>query len=101
MDNQKMTERELVDGFQDAMHYGHIYVVYQPKMNHFIDNSIHYNAVLVLHWNNIAFLGHIFNASLINELRFRESDKQILIYVTVCLVLWSQSRVLEKVSGRA
>ena len=34
MENTKMTERELLDSFDDAMKNGHIYVVYQPKMNH-------------------------------------------------------------------
>ena len=31
---RKMTEQELVSYFFDAVNYGHIYNVYQPKMNH-------------------------------------------------------------------
>ena len=32
--NRKMTEQELVSYFFDAVNYGYIYNVYQPKMNH-------------------------------------------------------------------
>ena len=44
--NRKMTEQELVSYFFDAVNYGHIYNVYQPKMNHVTGRMIGAEALM-------------------------------------------------------
>lgn len=43
---RKMTEQELVSYFFDAVNYGHIYNVYQPKMNHVTGRMIGAEALM-------------------------------------------------------
>lgn len=50
MEDTKMTERELLDSFNDAMKNGHIYVVYQPKMNHSTGRMI--GAEALMRWRD-------------------------------------------------
>ncbi len=50
MDPIKMTERELLDSFDNAMKNGHIYVVYQPKMNHSTGRMI--GAEALMRWRD-------------------------------------------------
>ncbi len=47
---RKMTEQELVGSFFDAMRYGHIYAVYQPKMNHSTGRMI--GAEALMRWRD-------------------------------------------------
>lgn len=47
---KKMTEQELIDSFEEAMHYGHIYAVYQPKMNHSTGRMI--GAEALMRWRD-------------------------------------------------
>ena len=44
--NRKMTEREIVSFFDDAVNYGYIYNVYQPKMNHVTGRMIGAEALM-------------------------------------------------------
>ena len=43
---RKMTEQEIVASFDDAINYEHIYVVYQPKINHVTGRMIGAEALM-------------------------------------------------------
>ena len=43
---RKMTEQEIVASFDDAINYEHIYVVYQPKINHVTGRMIDAEALM-------------------------------------------------------
>ena len=48
--NRVMTEQELLDSFEDAVKDGHIYVLYQPKINHSTGRMI--GAEALMRWSN-------------------------------------------------
>ena len=50
---KRMTEQELLNSFEDAMRYGHIFVVYQPKMNHSTGRMI--GAEALMRWRDPEF----------------------------------------------
>ncbi len=51
--NRQMTEAELLAGFDKALNEGHIFVCYQPKMNHTTGRMI--GAEALMRWNDPEF----------------------------------------------
>ena len=50
---KRMSEQELLGGFEDAMRYGHIFACYQPKMNHNTGRMI--GAEALMRWKHPVF----------------------------------------------
>ncbi|MCR5586796.1 MAG: EAL domain-containing protein [Lachnospiraceae bacterium] len=50
---QKMTEQEMVEGFQDALKFNNIYVCYQPQFNHITGRMI--GAEALMRWKHPIF----------------------------------------------
>lgn len=51
--NKKMTEQELLACFDDAVKFGHIFVTYQPKINHCTGRMI--GAEALMRWTHPAY----------------------------------------------
>ncbi len=51
--NKAMTEQELLDSFDDAIKFGHIFVTYQPKINHSTGRMI--GAEALMRWTHPEF----------------------------------------------
>ena len=50
---KRMSEQELLGGFEDAMRYGHIFACYQPKINHNTGRMI--GAEALMRWKHPVF----------------------------------------------
>ena len=50
---RRMSEQELLGSFDDALEYGHIFVCYQPKMNHSTGRMI--GAEALMRWKHPSF----------------------------------------------
>ncbi len=50
---RKLTEEEMITGFDDALQFGHIFVVYQPKVNHVSGRMI--GAEALMRWRHPVF----------------------------------------------
>ncbi|HCA22460.1 MAG TPA: hypothetical protein DEO87_08800 [Lachnospiraceae bacterium] len=70
--NRKMTEPEIVSGFEEALQFGHIYIQYQPQFNHSTGRMI--GAEALIRWKHPA-LGDQYPADFIPVL-----EKNNLIY---------------------
>ena len=51
--DRRMSEQELLGSFDDALEYGHIFVCYQPKMNHSTGRMI--GAEALMRWKHPTF----------------------------------------------
>ncbi len=48
--NKQMTEQELINCFEDAINYDHIYALYQPQINHSTGRMV--GAEALMRWNH-------------------------------------------------
>lgn len=84
--NKRMSEQELLDSFDEAITHGHIFVTYQPKINHSTGRMI--GAEALMRWKNPEF-GMQYPSDFVpvlekNDLIYRAD---LAVFDAVCLFL--------------